>query len=136
MTQDDVLLNKAETIKRCLQRIHDECESTKDFENDISVQDAVTLNLLRACEATIDMGAHFIKLKKLGLPQYTRDVFVFLEEAKIISSELSKHMQSMVGFRNLAIHDYQKISLSVLDYILKNRLSDFKEFIHAMFSIT
>lgn len=34
----------------------------------------------------------------------------------------------MVGFRNVAVHDYQKLSLDVVRSIIRERLDDFLEF--------
>ena len=42
----------------------------------------------------------------------------------IISKELSKNLQRMVGFRNIAVHDYQAISLDILQKIIENHLED------------
>ena len=38
------------------------------------------------------------------------------------------NMKNMVGFRNIAIHDYKNIDDEVLIDILDNHLSDLKEF--------
>lgn len=37
-------------------------------------------------------------------------------------------MQSMVGFRNIAIHDYQSIDVDILKSILTKNLKDIEEF--------
>jgi uncharacterized protein YutE (UPF0331/DUF86 family) len=37
-------------------------------------------------------------------------------------------MQAMVGFRNVAVHEYQSLSLPILRRILEERLGDFLEF--------
>jgi len=37
-------------------------------------------------------------------------------------------MISMIGFRNLSIHEYEKINLDILSAILDNHLSDLKDF--------
>ena len=41
----------------------------------------------------------------------------------------------MVGFRNIAIHDYQKISLQILKSILTNNLGDFREFVKVLLKV-
>jgi len=52
---DDVLLNKASIIERCLHRIEDEYQDDPAnlYEN-VTRQDAIVLNLQRACQAAID----------------------------------------------------------------------------------
>ncbi|MBD1381403.1 DUF86 domain-containing protein [Bacillus sp. IB182487] len=37
-------------------------------------------------------------------------------------------MKAMVGFRNIAVHDYQEINLLILQNILDKHLTDFKEY--------
>jgi len=39
-------------------------------------------------------------------------------------------MQAMVGFRNIAVHDYQSLNLDIIIEIVKNHLNDFTEFIN------
>ncbi len=86
------------------------------------------MNLQRACEASIDLAMHIVAAKKLGLPQNSRDAFKYLEEAAIIPADLSKKMKAMIGFRNIAVHDYQDINLEILQKILENYLSDLGQF--------
>lgn len=126
---DDIILNKATTIERCINRIKEEyVGSEKEFKTDFTKQDSIILNIQRACEASIDMANHIVRIKSLGIPQASRDVFIFLENAKIIPSELSKKLQAMVGFRNIAIHNYTQLDLAIVEQIIKNELKFFLEF--------
>lgn len=126
---DDVLLNKAAIIERCLQRISDEYQGHEsELDTNFTRQDAIILNLLRACEASIDAAMHIVRRRQLGLPQESRDAFRLLEEAGLLTKELSNQMQKMVGFRNIAVRDYRKLSLTILRSILDNRLGDFRDF--------
>ena len=126
---DDVLINKAAIIERCLKRIGDEYEGHEnELETNFTRQDAVILNLLRACEASIDAAMHIVRQHRLGLPQESRDAFRLIEEAGLLTKQLSGQMQKMVGFRNIAVHDYRKLSLEILRSILDARLGDFRDF--------
>lgn len=79
---DDVLVNKAATIERCVQRAKEEYEKdTATFATDLTRQDAAILNIQRACEAALDMGTHIIRREQLGVPQSSRDVFTLLVQA-------------------------------------------------------
>ncbi|MCF6255889.1 MAG: DUF86 domain-containing protein [Gammaproteobacteria bacterium] len=133
---DDVLLNKVVSIERCLKRIADEYVGHEnELETDYTRQDSIVLNLQRACEAAIDAAMHQVRIKKLGIPQESRDAFRLLEEAGLLSDELSTHMQAMVGFRSVAVHDYQKLNLAIVRAILTERLEDFRQFAKVMVSI-
>lgn len=132
---DEVVLNKIAVIERCLQRIRDEYEGNENqLETDYTRQDAIVLNLLRASEAAIDLAMHATRIGKLGLPQESREAFALLERAGWIEPDLSRRMQAMVGFRNVAVHDYQKLSLEVVKSILEGHLSDFQDFSSAILS--
>ena len=127
---DDVLLNKAAIIERCLARIAEEYQGHEDeLETNFTRQDAIVLNLLRACEASIDAAMHVVRQRRLGLPQESRDAFRLLEEAGLLTSELSTEMQKMVGFRNVAVHNYRKLSMEILRSILSSRLGDFRDYV-------
>ncbi|NGX40246.1 MAG: hypothetical protein KR126chlam4_00063 [Candidatus Anoxychlamydiales bacterium] len=126
---DDVILNKVAIIEKCIKRIKEEyIGSEREFETNFTKQDSIILNIQRACEAAIDLAAHLIRLNNLGVPQKTRDVFIFLEEGKIISQDLSKRLQKMVGFRNIAVHDYKALNLEIVKSIIEKQLGDFLEF--------
>ncbi|AIE58935.1 type VII toxin-antitoxin system HepT family RNase toxin [Bacillus methanolicus] len=126
--KNDVILNKISIIERCIKRINEEyADNPKNLEN-YTKQDSIVLNLQRACEACIDLAMHIIAEKKLGLPQSSRDAFTILEEEGIISPSLSHKMKAMVGFRNIAVHDYQELNLAILQKILDNHLIDFMHF--------
>lgn len=126
---DDVLINKAAIIERCLKRINEEYLGNEDrIETDFTRQDSIILNLQRACEASIDMGNVLIRREKLGIPQSSRDTFSLLARAGIIPLDLSKDLQAMVGFRNIAVHDYQSLNIDILRNVLDRHLGDFTRF--------
>ena len=37
-------------------------------------------------------------------------------------------MQGMIGFRNIAVHEYQELDLEILKNILDNHLGELREF--------
>lgn len=72
---------------------------------------------------------HFIAQRNLGAPQSSRDAFKLLETAKILAPDTARQMRAMVGFRNIAIHEYQQIDLLILQRIVENHLTDFEQFL-------
>lgn len=126
--ENDVILNKINIIERCIRRIHEEYENNPEHLKNFTKQDSIVLNLQRACEASIDLAMHIVAEKKIGLPQNSRDAFTLLEQENIIPVSLSRKMKAMVGFRNIAVHDYQEINIEILQKILENHLVDFSHF--------
>jgi len=123
---DDVLINKAATIERCVARAREEYAADPDgFAQDYTRQDAAILNIQRACEAALDMGQHLIRRERLGVPQSARDVFALLAQGGWIDAELADLLKRMVGFRNIAVHDYQSLQLPITVSIIRKHLDDF-----------
>ena len=64
---DDLLLNKAATIERCVARARQEYAAAGEhFATDFTRQDAAVLNVQRACEAALDIGHHIVRRERLG----------------------------------------------------------------------
>ena len=126
---DDVLINKAATIERCVQRAREEYFSEPaTFATNFTRQDAAILNIQRACEATLDMGQHLIRRERLGVPQSARDVFALLAQGGWIAPALAEGLQRMVGFRNIAVHDYQSLQLPITVAIIEKHLDEFLQY--------
>ncbi len=130
---DDVLINKAAAIERCVARAREEyAADPAGFASNFTRQDAAILNIQRACEATLDMGLHIIRRERLGVTQSARDTFTLLEQAGWITSTVAEQMRRMVGFRNVAVHDYQALQLPITLNILTQHLDDFLRFSEQM----
>lgn len=126
---DDVLVNKAATIERCVARARDEyAKDPATFAADFTRQDAAILNIQRACEAALDMGQHLVRREQLGVPQSARDVFTLLAQAGWIDASLAEAMRRMVGFRNIAVHDYQALQLPITVSVIRDHLTEFEAF--------
>ena len=128
----DVILNKIDTIERCINRIKEVYNDNPENLNDYTKQDSIVLNIQRACEASIDLAMHVISEKKLGVPQSSRDGFEVLNKNNLIDDKLTKNLKAMVGFRNIAVHDYKKIEVKIVQMIIETPLEDFKELIYYM----
>jgi uncharacterized protein YutE (UPF0331/DUF86 family) len=130
---DDVLLNKAAVIERCVARAQQEYSANPlTFAADFTRQDAAILNIQRACEAALDMGQHLIRRDKLGVPQSARDVFALLAQGGWINPDLADNLKRMVGFRNIAVHDYQALQLPITVSIITTHLDEFLLFSRAV----
>lgn len=126
---NDVILNKISVIERCIKRINEEYDNNPKNLQNYTKQDSIILNIQRACEASIDIAMHIVAEKKLGIPQTSRDAFELLYKNHIITESVMKKMKAMVGFRNIAVHDYQEINLQIVQMIVEKHLDDFREYV-------
>lgn len=130
---NDTLVNKKVSIERCIQQIraYYALDTGLPFAEDYLRQDAIAMNLQRACELTIDIANYLVKRKRLGLPQTSRESFELLHRSGLISTEQLRGLQAMVGFRNTLVHQYQALSLDVMVDVIERHLSDLLDFADA-----
>ena len=126
----DVVLNKKESIERCVRqiRLYYAMPSALPFEDDHLKQDAIAINLQRAAEQTIDLANHIIRKGRLGLPKESRESFDILAKANIIPREMADELKGMVGFRNIMVHEYQALDIKIMIGVIERRLDGFIAF--------
>ncbi len=124
---DDVIVGKAAIIERCIKRAREELAASADFEHDFTRQDAAILNIERACDAAIDIADRIIRVRGLGAPLSSRDSFAKLVTAAVIDQSLCDRLGRMVGFRNLAVHQYQHLDLAIVRAVIEKNLDDLLE---------
>lgn len=127
---DDVILNKTASIQRCLQRIGSAYarETGLAFADDFDKQDIVVLNLMRAAEQAVDLANYLVRKQRLGLPQNSKESFLLLSQSGVITPDLAERLGRMVGFRNIAVHEYQRLDLAKVVDIVEHHLVDFQRF--------
>ena len=125
-----ILEKKVDSILRCLNRIDGRIpDSEYEFLRDFDAQDVVILNLTRAVQVSVDIATHILSTTNQPVPSTMAEAFISLERINIISAEIADKMKRSVGYRNVAVHNYDDIDLSITYDIANNHLGDFKEFI-------
>ena len=69
---------------------------------------------------------HLVCKNKLWIPQNSRDAFEVLNHHGLISNYLLNKIKGMIGFRNIAVHNYQKLNLDIIQKVIENHLTDFE----------
>jgi uncharacterized protein YutE (UPF0331/DUF86 family) len=129
VSTDDVVLNKASTIERCLRRVREVyAGNPANLSDDPTKQDSIVLNLQRACEAGIDLAMHLVRKHRLGIPQDSRDAFDLLARSGRLDSRLADSLKRMIGFRNVAVHDYTRLDLAIVRAIVEKQMDDLARF--------
>lgn len=127
-----VILNKYETIEKCINRINEEYEGTPSNLEDYRRNDAIVLNLQRACQAVMDIATYIVSTKALGMPHTNGEAFEILYQNHLISEETLKNMKGMIGFRNIAVHAYREVDNEILQDVIESHLKDLREFARQM----
>ena len=94
---------------------------------DPMVLDAVVLNIQRACELAIDAACREVSRRGLGVPADSGDAFTILEREGILPAAVAEPMRRMVGFRNVAVHEYRRLDPDIVCTVVEQRLGDFEK---------
>ena len=129
----EVLHTKLEALIRCVHRIKSQKVSTlEELENNLDKQEIIILNLQRAVQICVDIGNHILLDFKTPTPSTMSETFKYLAENKIISPQNAKDLSHAVGFRNIAVHQYENIDCKIVFAIVQNHLTDFQIFTEAI----
>ena len=124
---DDVLMQKLASIDRWVRQVREFVGGDMDRLKQQLIQDAVVLNLQRACEQSIDAAARVVSIRRLGVPADSAEAFTLLERAGALTPATAARMRAMVGFRNVAVHQYQVLDQAILRAVVEKHLGDFTE---------
>jgi len=123
---DDVVIQKLTSIDRCLRAIRTYVAGDVGRLAEPIVLDAVVLNLQRACELAIDAACREVARRGLGVPADSADAFTILEKERVLTADVADRMRRMVGFRNVAVHEYRRLDPAVVRTVVEHRLGDFE----------
>ncbi len=124
-----VISEKLESLRRCLGRIREKCpESAQALARDIDAQDILVLNLSRAVQLCVDIGAHLISHSNRPAPQTMGETFTVLADMGLLSETTALAMRRAVGFRNIAVHGYENLNITIVYKIATDHLADFRAF--------
>jgi uncharacterized protein YutE (UPF0331/DUF86 family) len=124
-----VIEQKLETLRYCVNRVAERCPENADtLARDPVSQDIIALNLSRAVQQCVDIGAHLITSLDLPPPGTMGETFDRLAEGNIIDGALADRLKKAVGFRNIAVHNYERINWEVVHSVCSRHLDDFRAF--------
>jgi len=125
---EDILLAKIATVRRCTGLIRGLW-----FDNDPAVPrwvrlDVTVLNLQRAVEACLDMASHLIAINSWRLPASASEAIETLVDNHVLPASETPVFRAMIGFRNIAVHNYTVIDEAVVEGIVTDHLQDLDRF--------
>ncbi len=132
----DIVLAKASTVRKCLATIRSLKAPEAPRLAGWIVQDVVVLNLQRAAQACLDLANHLITANSWELPRSARHSVEILREAGVIPHVQAQTMVGVMGFRNIAVHDYAALDPAIVDAIVAKHLGVLEEFVDTILSGT
>ena len=124
---DDVLIRKVADVERAVRRVRELHAGDDGTLHNQTRQDAIVLGLQRACESSVGVAMHLVRVHRLGVPQETREAFDLIERASLIEPQVAERMRKMIEFRHTAVHDYHRVDIDAVREIVA-RLDDFLAF--------
>jgi uncharacterized protein YutE (UPF0331/DUF86 family) len=122
-------LAKVASIQRSVRRAREEFAAAGTaFASDLTRQDASVMNVMRACEMSIDLAQTLVRERRLGAAASNRDVFRLLAAGELIPADLAERLQRMVGFRNVAVHRYRDLDVAIIASVITRDLDDLLAF--------
>jgi uncharacterized protein YutE (UPF0331/DUF86 family) len=129
LVDKELILKKLSEIEEHLQELEEFKDiSIDDYRKDWKIQRIVERTLQILIEICIDVANHIISDEKWRVPSSYNETFKILYENRVIDDELFKNLEKMAKFRNIIVHNYDKISPEVMVNILKKDLIDFLRF--------
>lgn len=100
----------------------------KSFSSDYHFYGLAERYLQLSIEVLFDVGKLLIIAEGLRRPEDNQDIFSVLAETKILSGKMADKLSGMANFRNILVHDYEKIDRSIVFEKLHKNLGDFLKF--------
>ena len=125
----ELVLAKLERLRRCVERVEAKTPPSADIlKKDVDRQDIIAVNLERAIQQCADIGMHILSQRGEALPGSMAAVFAELCDRGFLQKETAEQLAKTVGFRNTAVHAYQKINWEIVFSICTKNLDVFREF--------
>ena len=124
-----ILAEKIESLRRYIQRIEDKKpDNINLLIQDLDLQDILVINLTRAVQLCVDIGSHIISTANKPSPQTMGEVLTTVYELTAISLDTREQLKKAIGFRNIAVHNYEAINWEIVYAICHNSLHNFRRF--------
>lgn len=100
--------------------------------HDVREERFVAHSLQIAIQAALDVASHILSNDRLGEPETNYQFFDLLHRHGWLNEEQAQTMRSIVGLRNILVHGYQSVDLTILRDVVEHRLDDLLDFVKAI----
>ncbi|MDF1579407.1 MAG: DUF86 domain-containing protein [Desulfuromonadales bacterium] len=90
----EVIEQKLESLRRCVQRIESKSPSSAaELGADLDLQDIIALNLSRAVQICVDIGAHLVSGLDVPPPGTMGETFDLLAQVDVLDRRLAENLK-------------------------------------------
>jgi len=100
----------------------------ENFLTDYHVYGLAERYIQLSIEIMIDVGKLIIVSEKFRKPEDNPGILIIMCENQIISEKMLQDLAGIVNFRNILVHDYEKIDREIVYKKLRNNLNNFVDF--------
>ena len=131
-----VIEEKLISLNRCLDRIKLHTPATVEaLQTDFDAQDIISLNLQRAVQISVAIAAHILTEQLHEQTSIMAETFLALSKHGLLDSHLASRLAKAVGFRNIAVHEYDTLDMNILYSIITNEIGCFYEYADTVLGI-
>ena len=129
MVDKTLILRKFSNLDEYLGQIGEySAISLEDYAQDWKIQRIVDRTLQMMIETCLDVAGHIISDEGFRVPETYADMFKILVENQILEKSQSEPLNRMTKFRNIVVHQYEKVDPTIVIGILRNNLGDFEKY--------
>lgn len=111
-----------------LKRLKKETKGEKEFLTDFHYYGLAERYLQLSCQVIIDILNLIVIEEGIEKPESNQEIVSLLFNKKILSENLAKRLEGIVGFRNILVHEYGRIDRKRVYRYLKEKIDDFQIF--------
>ena len=124
-----VIGEKLLSLNRCLERVKLHTPANVEaLQSDFDTQDIICLNIQRAVQISVDIAAHILAEQLHEQTSTMAETFLALSRHGLLDSQLASRLAKAVGFRNIAVHEYDTLDMNILYSIITKEIDCFYEF--------
>ena len=136
MVDKPLILRKLTELDEYLKQMGEFSSVTlEEYLRDWKVQRIVERTLQMMIETCADIANHIISDRGYRTPDNYGDTFRVLHENGVFKSDLFEIMLKMARFRNIVVHQYDKVDEAIVIGILRNNLNNFTAYRDAILKI-
>ena len=131
MTDTDLVAKKLALIETYVRELRELADPVA-MASDVRERRFIEHTLQIAIQAMLDVASHIVSDEHLGEPEINSQLFDRLAAARWITEDQRRIFVAMAGFRNVLVHGYAAVDLSIVRDVVEHHLDDLTGFVRTI----